>query len=49
MSEENFGWGHVNRKYPQLSSVGISNINNEYKIFCKDGNYNRVYRYIGEE
>lgn len=49
MREKNFGWGHVNRDYPQLSPVGLSSLNNGYKIFCKDGNYNRVYRYVGDE
>lgn len=43
--DENFGWGKVNRVYPQKSKTYIDS--NTNKIICNEVAFTRVYRYIG--
>ena len=44
--KENFGWGKVNNEYPQNTSTYIDTTSNT--IICSGEEFNRVYRYIGE-
>ena len=48
---ENFGWGKVNRCYPQLSNIYIDD--NMFKfvniVTGRSEYYTRVYRYAGKE
>ena len=48
---ENFGWGKVNRCYPQISNIYIEN--NRIKfinvVTGESEYYTRVYRYVGKE
>lgn len=44
--EVNFGWGKVNNMYPQKTSTYIDA--STKNIICSGEQFNRVYRYIGE-
>ena len=48
---ENFGWGKVNRCYPQISNIYIENNRIKFVnlINTKSEYYTRVYRYVGKE
>ncbi len=43
----NFGWGKVNNVYPQNTHTYVDYINN--KIICTGQEFNRVFRYVGDE
>ena len=48
---ENFGWGKVNRCFPQISNIYIENNKVKFAniVTGKSEYYTRVYRYIGKE
>ena len=48
---ENFGWGKVNRCFPQISKIYIENNKVKFAniVTGKSEYYTRVYRYIGKE
>ena len=48
---ENFGWGKVNRCYPQLSNIYIDDNMIKFVniVTGRSEYYTRVYRYVGKE
>ena len=53
LTSENFGWGKVNRQYPQLSNINIESRDGSYAVKFTNLStnateyYTRVYRYKG--